>query len=171
MSRYFQGAFNAVDGNRARARDVEALDTGVVTALDLVEDDVEALQSLFAGAPFISTVSSSTLTIALGAISFIAETGKSIARGMLLRLSAVSDTTKFMVVRVESYTSSTGAITGTVIQISETTGSFASWTVVITGESGIPDPVGNENKVLSSNGTSASWQYPNTSALLHLGII
>jgi hypothetical protein len=167
---WYSGSFHAIDGNRARARDVEAMDGATEAAFDGVKAKFDAVDSLIAGSPFMSAASTSTLTIAEGAISFVTERNKAISPTQALRIAPSTDLTKWMVLIVSSYNSSTGATTGTVVEV-QGTGTFSSWILTSTGTSGIPTPIGQADKVLTSNGTSASWQLPNNAAIFEMGII
>lgn len=143
-----------------RVRFVPALSDVVVVAAQVASNALVASNAAASAVTGASTSASSTTSLAIGtgSKSLTIETGKAIVIGMTVKIAVTADGTQWMAGDVTAYTSGTGAL---VVNVTTTQGSgtFAAWTVSLSGPpgAGIPSMTGNSGRFLTNNGTSANW--------------
>lgn len=122
--------------------------------LFLISDGVNV--SWAASSAYTAT-STTSLTIGLGAQTLTTTpTGKSFTTGQPVRLTDTANSSNYMTGLITSYVAGTGAMVVNVLAISGS-GTISSWAVAIDIFT-LPSQTGNSGKVLTTDGTSASWQ-------------
>ena len=143
-----------------RVRFVPALSDVVAVAAQVASNALVASNAAASAVTGASTSASSTTSLAIGtgSKSLTIETGKNIVIGMTVKIAVTADGTQWMAGDVTAYTSGSGAL---VVNVTTTQGSgtFAAWTVSLSGPpgAGIPSMTGNSGRFLTNNGTSANW--------------
>jgi len=156
-----------------RARFVPALSDVVAVAAQVASNALVASNAAASAVTGASTSASSTTSLAIstGSKSLTIETGKNIVIGMTVKIAVTADGTQWMAGDVTAYTSGTGAL---VVNVTTTQGSgtFAAWTVSLSGPpgAGIPSMTGNSGRFLTNNGTSANWSATIVEASGRIGI-
>lgn len=156
-----------------RVRFVPALSDVVAVAAQVASNALVASNAAASAVTGASTSASSTTSLAIGtgSKSLTIETGKNIVIGMTVKIAVTADGTQWMAGDVTAYTSGSGAL---VVNVTTTQGSgtFAAWTVSLSGPpgAGIPSMTGNSGRFLTNNGTAASWSATIVEASGRIGI-
>lgn len=111
------------------------------------------------GAPGTNATSTTSLTVGTGSKSLtLAQTGKAYAIGQVVVIASTASPGNQMTGIITAFNSGTGAMT---VDVQQTLGSgtIASWTISLGAliSSTLPSQTGNNGKVLTTNGTWASW--------------
>ena len=84
-------------------------------------------------APGTNATSTTSVSIGLGSKSFTIQTGKSYVVGMTMKIAVTASPTTWMVGDITAYNSGTGALTVNVTYVSGVAGTYAAWTMSVSG--------------------------------------
>jgi hypothetical protein len=116
--------------------------------------------------------STSSILIGAGSKSFsLLQLNKAFIVGQYVQVVSSSSPQNWMIGAITSFNSGTGAITINSFAFGGS-GTFSSWTVVLSNPPELPSQSGNAGKSLVTNGSSVSWQFSSDNLPLFIsGII
>lgn len=144
-------------GHRERLLPMLAAAVAVAAHTDDTAERVDVVAAGVVSAPGTQASSATSLSVGTGSKTLVVEAGKAFVVGMPVRLTASASA--YMDGTVTAYSAGTGSMT---VSVTGTAGSgtFAAWTVILTGRQALPGVAGEEGKQLIVQGGTAVWASP-----------
>ena len=145
-----QLALQHASRDAADASEAAALDSELAAA-------ASALSAL--NSPGTNATSVTSITFGTGSKTLTIQTGKDLVVGQFVSIAHTPDANNWMQGVITSHNPGTGSLTVNVGAY-KGTGTFADWTIGLSGPDALPVQTGNAGKYLTTSGSVASWIVP-----------